>query len=54
VLDVNAIGLPKVDNLEGMAFGPRLANGHASLVMISDDNFSATQVTQVLVFEVIP
>jgi hypothetical protein len=54
VLDLNAIGLPKVDNLEGMAFGPRLANGHASLVMISDDNFSATQVTQVLVFEVIP
>ena len=54
VLDVNAIGLPKVDNLEGMAFGPLLPNGHASLVLISDDNFSATQVTQVLVFEVIP
>jgi len=54
VLDLNTIGLPKVDNLEGMAFGPRLPNGHASLVMISDDNFSASQVTQVLVFEVVP
>jgi len=54
VLDLNAIGLPKVDNLEGMAFGPVLSNGHASLVLISDDNFSETQVTQVLVFEVIP
>jgi hypothetical protein len=54
VLDVNAIGLPTVDNLEGMAFGPVLPNGHASLVLISDDNFSKTQVTQVLVFEVIP
>jgi len=54
VLDLNAIGLPKVDNLEGMAFGPRLPNGRASLVLISDDNFSDKQVTQVLVFEVLP
>jgi hypothetical protein len=54
VLDLNAIGLPRVDNLEGMAFGPVLPNGHASLVLISDDNFSDKQVTQVLVFEVIP
>jgi hypothetical protein len=54
VLDLNAIGLPKVDNLEGMAFGPVLPNGHASLVLISDDNFSDKQVTQVLVFEVVP
>jgi hypothetical protein len=54
VLDLNAIGLPRVDNLEGMAFGPRLPNGHASLVLISDDNFSNKQVTQVLVFDVEP
>lgn len=54
VLDLNAINLPVVDNLEGMAFGPVLPNGHASLVLISDDNFSNKQVTQLLVFEVIP
>lgn len=54
VLDLNAIGLPRVDNLEGMAFGPILPNGHASLVLISDDNFSKKQVTQILVFDVIP
>lgn len=54
VLDLNAIDLPTVDNLEGMAFGPVLPNGHASLVLISDDNFSSKQVTQVLVFEVLP
>ena len=54
VLDLNSIGLPHVDNLEGMAFGPVLPNDHASLVLISDDNFSKKQVTQVLVFEVIP
>lgn len=54
VLDLNAIGLPIVDNLEGMALGPVLPNGHASLVLISDDNFSKTQVTQLLLFEVLP
>lgn len=54
VLDLNTLGLPTVDNLEGMAFGPVLPNGHASLVLISDDNFSKTQVTQVLVFDVNP
>ena len=54
VLDLNQAGLPLVDNLEGMAFGPRLANGHASLVLISDDNFNNRQVTQFLLFEVNP
>jgi hypothetical protein len=54
VLDIGTLHLPIVDNLEGMAFGPRLANGHASLVLISDDNFSKTQVTQLLLFELLP
>lgn len=54
VLDVNQLKLPIVDNLEGMSFGPMLANGHASLVLISDDNFGKNQVTQLLLFEVIP
>ena len=54
VLDLDQAGLARVDNLEGMAFGPRLANGHASLVLISDDNFSDRQVTQLLLFEVMP
>ncbi|KQQ32508.1 hypothetical protein ASF61_15210 [Duganella sp. Leaf126] len=54
VQDLNQAGLARVDNLEGMAFGPRLANGHASLVLISDDNFNHQQVTQFLLFEVLP
>ncbi|MCU6501264.1 esterase-like activity of phytase family protein [Rugamonas sp. A1-17] len=54
VLDVNQVKLPIVDNLEGMSFGPVLANGHASLVLISDDNFGKNQVTQLLLFEVLP
>lgn len=54
VLDLNQLGLPVLDNLEGMAFGPTLANGHASLVLISDDNFNKKQVTQFLLFDVTP
>lgn len=54
VLDLATLGLPVIDNLEGIAFGPRLANGHASLVLVSDDNFNQAQVTQFLLFEVLP
>ena len=34
-----------LDNFEGMAFGPRLPDGRLSLVLVSDDNFSARQRT---------
>jgi hypothetical protein len=54
VLDVNQLDMPRVDNLEGMSLGPALANGHASLVLVSDDNFGKDQVTQLLLFELIP
>lgn len=55
VLDLNALGLPRLDNIEGISWGPTLVNGHASLVMVSDDNFhDQIQVTQFLVFEVVP
>ena len=43
------------DNLEGMTLGPRLPSGKASLLVISDDNFSAfdpPQVNQFILFEV--
>jgi hypothetical protein len=36
------------DNLEGMALGPRLAGGSRTLVMISDDNFSPLEQTQLV------
>ncbi len=42
-----------VDNLETLAFGPDLASGNRSLVIGSDNNFSDTQITQFLVFEVL-
>ncbi|WP_353152073.1 esterase-like activity of phytase family protein [Pollutimonas bauzanensis] len=53
VLDLATLGLPKLDNIEGMAWGPKLGNGHDSLVLVSDDNFNASQVTQFLAFEVL-
>lgn len=54
VLDLATTGIKRVDNLEGMTFGPKLANGHYSLVMVSDDNFGASQISQFLAFEVMP
>ncbi|UOQ72704.1 esterase-like activity of phytase family protein [Hymenobacter cellulosilyticus] len=54
VLDVASTGVARIDNLEGMTFGPKLANGHFSLILVSDDNFGSTQVTQFLAFEVMP
>jgi hypothetical protein len=47
-----------IANLEGIAFGPRLANSKRSPVIIADDHFpladSATDRNQVIVFEVQP
>ena len=43
--------LKRLDNTEGMSWGPVLPNGHRSLVFISDDNFSARQISQWLAFE---
>ena len=41
-----------IDNIEGATLGPALANGHRSLLFISDNNFDPRQKTQVLLFEV--
>ena len=41
-----------IDNIEGATFGPMLANGHKSLLFISDNNFDPLEKTQVLLFEV--
>jgi hypothetical protein len=39
------------DNIEGLTFGPKLTNGHQSLLFVSDNNFSDKQKTQFLLFE---
>jgi len=51
VADFAQLGLGRLDNTEGMCWGPRLANGRRSLVVVSDDNFSARQMTQFVAFE---
>jgi hypothetical protein len=57
LLDVNRVGgleprLAALDNFEGMAWGPALTpRGPRSLVIVSDDNESARQVTAFLLFK---
>jgi len=57
LLDVSealaAHGVP-TDNLEGMTFGPDLPDGRRLLLLVSDDNFSGEQRTQVVAFAVEP
>ncbi len=45
-----------VDNLEGITFGPKLADGSKTLVVISDNNFNSyyPQLNQLIAFKVIP
>ena len=45
---------PKLDNMEGMCFGPKLLNGHNTLILVSDNNFNRHQRTLFLAFEIIP
>ena len=52
LLDLDELGT-RLDNLEGMTFGPLLPDGRRTLVLISDDNFNrGRQVTQILAFAV--
>ncbi len=50
LLDLNNLGFA-LDNIEGMTFGPILADGRPSLVLVGDNNFNFFQVTQFLVFK---
>jgi hypothetical protein len=45
------LGIP-IDNIEGMTFGPTLPDGRQTLVIVSDNNFSAGQFTQFIVLAV--
>lgn len=44
----------KLDNIEGITWGPRLKNGHRSLILVADNNFLDQQSTQFIAFEVLP
>jgi hypothetical protein len=51
LLNMDSLGI-YTDNVEGITFGPKLPNGHQSLIFVSDNNFSAEEVTQFLLFEI--
>ena len=64
LLNLDSLNLPNsdgnhptgTDNIEGIAFGPKLADGRQSIVLVSDNNVQATQFTQILTLsaDVIP
>ena len=51
LLDFANAGLPRLDNTEGLTRGPTLPNGNPTLVLVSDDNFNSSQITQFIAFE---
>jgi hypothetical protein len=51
LLDLDVLDLP-LDNVEGMVLGPKLPDGRQSLILVSDNNFSALQFTQFLMFAI--
>ena len=52
LLDLEELGI-YLDNLEGMTVGPRLPDGSQSLLLVSDDNFSEDQISQLLLFRLV-
>jgi 3-phytase/alkaline phosphatase D len=51
LLAFDDLGVP-IDNVEGMTFGPTLPDGRRTLVLVSDNNFSAGQFTQFIALAV--
>jgi len=51
VADFATLGLPRLDNTEGMCWGPPQPGGKRTLVVVSDDNFNRSQITQFAAFE---
>jgi len=44
----------KLDNIEAISWGDTLPNGNRTLVLVSDNNFSTSQVSQFIAFELVP
>ena len=50
LLDLAEVDI-RLDNLEGIGFGPSLPDGRRTLLLVSDNNFNADlQITQFLAF----
>jgi hypothetical protein len=52
LLNMDDLGI-YIDNVEGVTFGPLLPNGHKTLIFVADNNFSADEKSQLLLFEVL-
>ncbi len=50
LLNMDSLGI-FIDNIEGVTFGPLLANGKQSLIFIADNNFNFFEKSQLLLFE---
>jgi len=51
LLDLETLKIP-LDNIEGLTFGPALPDASRGLVLVSDNNFSPLQETQILGFQI--
>lgn len=52
-IDLNVLPeLKPLDNIEGITLGPKLPDGRQSALLVSDDNFSSSEVTQFLAFAI--
>ncbi|WP_413586362.1 esterase-like activity of phytase family protein [Bdellovibrio sp. HCB274] len=49
---VKVRGKKDVQNFEALAFGPKLPDGRRTLLVMSDNNFSKNEVTELLVFAI--
>ena len=54
LLNMNKKLKPVIYNIEGVTFGPKLSNGHRSLIFVTDNNFNIKEKTQFLLFDVLP
>lgn len=52
LLDFDDLPVDKVDNIEGFCWGPDLDNGRRTLIFVADNNFSDSQINQVILVEV--
>lgn len=53
LLDFDDLPVEKIDNVEGVCWGPQLANGNSTLIFVADNNFNQSQINQVLLVEVL-
>ena len=51
LLDLETLKVP-LDNIEGLTFGSVLEDGNRGLILVSDNNFSPLQETQILGFKI--